>query len=234
MNRNISLPETSEFGWRPGGAARRAAEILRSEGPRALWFRILGETVYRRMVLFERRLEEPIEAAECGADVAIAQLAMSEVDDYAAFRPGADATETRSRLEQGHQCWVARQQGALVHAIWAATGSAWIRYLDCEIQLAPNEVYIYESYTTPALRRLNINAVRSKAMMNHFRERSYFRLLALVMPENPAGIHATLGAGYQDAGVIALVKIGPWRRVWPRILAGVRPIALNPRARAQP
>jgi len=229
----MSPPETSEYHWRPGSAVRRAAEILQSEGPGALWFRILGETVYRRMVLFERYLEEPIEEVACDAAVTISQLEMGELNEYAAFRPSADAAETRSRLEQGHQCWVARQQGALVHAIWAATGSAWIRYLDCEIRLAPDEVYIYESYTLPALRRLNINAVRSRAMTHYFRERSFFRLLALVMPENPAGIRATIGAGYHHAGVIALVKIGPWRRVCPRIAAGVRPVPLNPRAPAR-
>lgn len=216
-----------------GNVAGRAYEILRSEGVRALWFRILGETVYRRMVLFERHLEKPIEAVRCDAAVTISQLAMAEVDDYAALRPSPDAGEIRSRLERGHQCWVARRQGVLVHAIWAATGSAWIRYLDCEIQLAPDEVYIYESYTTPALRRININAIRSRTMTHYYRERSYFRLLALVMPENPAGIHATIDAGYHRAGMIALVKIGSWRHVLPRINAGVRPVALRPRSLAR-
>jgi hypothetical protein len=227
MNRGVGPLEAPEFRWRPGSAARRSAEILRSEGARALWFRILGETVYRRMVLFERRLEEPIQAVRCAAAVTISRLEIAEADEYAAFRPGADVAETRSRLEQGHQCWVARQQGALVHAIWAGTGSAWIRYLDCEIRLAPDEAYIYESYTTPALRRLNLNTVRSEAMKRYFRERSFFRLLALVVPENPAGIHATIGAGYHYAGVIARVTIGPWRRDYRRLASGVRPVVLS-------
>src|SRR5271154_723922 len=122
--------------------ARRATEILRSEGARVLWFRILGETVYRRMILFERRLDAPIVAASPAVPLEISQLQPGDVDEYVAFRPGAVAAEIRSRLERGHQCFVARRQGALANAIWAAAGTAYIRYLDCEIRIAPDEAYI--------------------------------------------------------------------------------------------
>ena len=221
--------ETPEFGGTPGHAVRRACEILRSEGARVLWFRLLGETFYRRMILFERRLEQPATPGQPEVAVTISLLQPSEVGEYAAFRPGADVQETRSRLEKGHLCWVARQQGALVHAIWSATVSAWIRYLDCEIQLAPDEAYIYESYTVPALRRLNINTARSEVMTRYFREHSFSRLLALVMPENPAGINATLRAGYRRAGIIGRMKAGPWRRDFCRLDPGVQPVILRSR-----
>ena len=126
-------------------------------------------------------------------------------------------------------CWVARQQGSLVHAIWTATARAWIRYLDFEIQLAPDEVYVYGSYTAPQLRRLNISSARSEVMMRYFQERSFSRLLALVMPENPAGIIATLRAGYHPAGIIGRMKVGPWRRDFCRLDSGVKPVILRPR-----
>lgn len=207
---------------------RRAYQILRSEGPRALWFRILGETVYRRMLLFERLLVEAPADVSPGISVAISQLQPTEVDEYAAFRPTAVVAEIRSRLERGHVCFVARRQGALVHSIWAATGSAWIGYLDCEMRLAPDEAYIYGSYTTPSLRRLNINAARAAVMTRYFRDRSFARFLALVMPENPAGIGATVSGGYHHAGVIGRVKIGPWRHDYRQMVPGVRPVVLIP------
>jgi hypothetical protein len=213
--------------------ARRAAGILRLEGPRALWFRILGETVYRRMILFERRLDDPIVAASPAVPVEISQLQPGEVDEYTAFRPGTAAAEIRSRLERGHQCFVARRQGVLANAIWAAAGTAYIRYLDCEIRIAPDEAYMYDSYTAPSFRRLNINAARAEVMERHFRERAFFRFWALAMPENLAGIGATVGAGYHHAGIIGRIKIGPWRHDYRQLVPGVRPVVLIPRRRAR-
>ncbi len=216
------------MGSKLGGVAGRASEILRSQGVRTLWFRVLGETVYRRMILFERLLDEPPADVSPGLAVTISQLQASEVDEYAAFRPTAVATEIRSRLERGHVCFVARREGAMVHSIWAAIGSACIGYLDSEIQLAPDEAYIYGSYTTPSLRRLNINAARAVVMARYFRERSFVRFLALVMPENPAGVGATVKSNYHHAAVIGRVKIGPWRRDFHRFVPGIRPVILIP------
>ncbi len=225
----MGSPTASRFDGRRGNVIDRASEILRSEGARVLWFRILGETVYRRMILFERWLEQPVAAAGCEVPVAISQLQMHEVNEYVAFRANVDPAEIRSRLEQGHQCWIVRRQGTIVHTIWAAIGSAWVRYLDCEIRLAADEAYIYESYTAPAFRRLNINAARAGAMARYFRDRSFVRLLALVMPENPAGIQATVSAGYRTTGVIGRVSLGPWRRHFSRLVPGARPVILNTR-----
>jgi len=225
----LGSPTGSRFQGRRGHVIERASEILRSEGARVLWFRVLGETVYRRMIWFERRLaESSVAGPECEVPVEISQLRMDELSEYAAFRAGTDPAEIRSRLEQGHLCWVARSGSAMVHAIWVARGSAWVRYLDCEIRLAADEAYIYESYTVPALRRLNINAARAGVMMRYLREHSFVRLLALVMPENPAGIRATISAGYSAAGVITRVSLGPWQRHFSRLVPGARPIILAP------
>jgi hypothetical protein len=220
-------PQAIQLQGQRGNVIDRASEILRSEGARVLWFRILGETVYRRMILFERRLEEPVVLAGCEIPLAISQLQIDELSEYAAFRPEADPAETRSRLEQGHQCWVARSKGTIVHAIWAATGSAWIRYLECEIRLAPDEAYIYESFTAPDFRRMNVNAARANVMMRYLRDHSFVRLLALVMPENPAGMQATIGSGYHGAGVIGRVSVGTWQRFFCRLVPGARPVILN-------
>jgi hypothetical protein len=220
--------ETSRLSWTPGNALRRASQILRAEGPRVLWFRLLGEIVYRRMIFFERSLDETIASGRSELPVTISRLQPHEADDYAIFYPYVTAAEVRSRLERGHQCWVARLEGAVVHAIWTATGTARIRYLDCQILLAPDEAYIYESYTVPALRRLNLNTTRSEVMTRYFREHSFSRLLALVMPENPGGVHATLRAGYRRVGIIGRVKVGPWRRDFCRMEPDSRPVELRP------
>jgi hypothetical protein len=220
--------ETSDFVWTHSNALRRTSEILRSEGPLVLWFRMLGEIAYRRMILFERLLDAPPPPVRPDVPLAISELQPAAIGDYLALRPGADPAEIRSRLEQGQHCWIARHQGTLIHAIWTATGRVRIHYLDCEIQFAPGEAYIYESFTAPGFRRLNISLARSEVMVRHLMERSFTRLLALVMPENPAGINVTLRAGYQRAGQIGRLKLGPWRRDFCRLAPGVAPLICKP------
>ncbi len=190
---------------------RRAWEVLRQEGFLSLWFHILGETIYRRVILFERPLSDPIPSASATIPVEISLLKPSEVDEYVAFHPGLDAGEVRDRLDRGGKCFLSRYQGSIVNACWTAEGSVWIDYLGRSLQLSRDEVYVYNNYTDPRFRGLNIPAVRAGVMLSHFRELGYRRLVAVVVPENKAAFRSPDKAGYRPIGVIGYIKIGPWR-----------------------
>src|SRR5215211_524603 len=43
--------------WPPRSALGRALEVIREQGPRALWFKLWGELLYRRVALFELALD---------------------------------------------------------------------------------------------------------------------------------------------------------------------------------
>ena len=218
----------AEFEWGQGKTLARAAEILRSEGARVLWYRVLGETVYRRMILFERRLDEPASATAGEGEISASLLQPGDIEEYVRFRSGPSQEEVQARIQQGQLCFLARWQGALGHAVWAATGSVRVAYLNCGIELTGDEAYIYDSYTAPEFRRRGLTAARADAMLRYFRERSYVRVFSLVMPENPGGIGSTLNAGYRRAGVIGRVEIGGWRRYFQRTAADVRPVVIRP------
>ncbi len=190
---------------------RRAWQILRQEGFRSLWFHILGETIYRRVLLFERPLSDPIPSASATIPVEISLLKPSEVEEYVAFHPGLDAGEVRDRLDRGGKCFLSRHQGSIVNACWTAEGSVWIDYLGCGIPLARDEAYVYNNYTDPRFRGRNISAVRAVVMLRHFRELGYRRLVAVVVPENKAAFRSPDKAGYRPIGVIGYIRIGPWR-----------------------
>jgi hypothetical protein len=125
---------------------QRAVKIWREEGLKNLWFKILGETVYRRAVLVERPLNEPVAAVTPILPLVIGLLSEVEVVEYLSFRPETDAATVRSRLEAGHLCFVARHKGCIVSGAWIGTGRGWIDYLACEICLATDEAYLYESF----------------------------------------------------------------------------------------
>ncbi len=209
---------------------KRAVEIWREEGLKNLWFKILGETVYRRAVLVERPLNEPLAAVTPSLPTVIGLLSEAEVDEYLSFRPETNAADVRSRLETGHLCFVARHEGCIVSAAWIATGRVWIDYLACEIRLATDEAYLYESFTSPGFRGQNIPAVRATHETRYFRDAGYRRLVAVIMPENKPALRHAEKAGWKPSGVMGYVKLGPWRRDFCRVKPNARPPGAPPDA----
>jgi len=202
---------------------KRAAEIWREEGPKGLWFKTLGETIYRRAVLFERPLTESGLRVTTSLPVTVGLLDKTEVDEYLSFRPGAHPSEVRSRLEAGHLCFVARHEGRIVSAAWIATGRVWVDYLAREVRLAADEAYLYESFTSPESRGQNIPAVRATYEAQHFREAGYRRLVAVIMPENKPALRHAEKAGWQPFGMLGYIKLGPWRWDFCRVKPNARP-----------
>jgi ribosomal protein S18 acetylase RimI-like enzyme len=203
--------------WTLKQVLKRAVQVLQTEGIASLWFRVLGETVYRRMVLMERLLAEPVSPVTPGLPVTIGLLDKTEVDAYCGFRPGADPLDVRRRLEAGQWCFVARLEGRIVQAGWAVARRARIDYLDSEIDLAPDEVYIYGSYTAPDSRGRNLAPAQRTEAVRFFRDAGYRRLVAVVFPENRAGFRPLEKIGCRRFGVIGYVRIGPWRRDFCRV-----------------
>lgn len=84
---------------------RRAIEVWRQEGVKSLWFKILGETIYRRMVLMERLLDEPISEVMPRVPITTALLHENDIAEYIRFRPEADPIKVHERLASGEMCF---------------------------------------------------------------------------------------------------------------------------------
>ena len=119
------------------GMIARSIEILKQDGPRGLWFRLLAETLYRRMFLFDHVLREPDVEVTSPPQAAADLLELTEIHEYMRARPG-NVTEILKRLNNGHMCFFIRYSNSIVHTCWVAIGTARMGYLDCEIQMAPH------------------------------------------------------------------------------------------------
>jgi GNAT superfamily N-acetyltransferase len=197
--------------WKFWMALERAKEVLRQEGVRSLWFKLLGETVYRRLLLLERPLQDPIPTVTACVPIESSLLQQSEVAEYLAFRPEASEAEVRSQLEIGDWCFVARHQGRIVATNWAATNRAWLDYLSRELRLAPDEVYAYDSFTAPAFRGQNLGPALVVEKLRYLRAAGYRRMVCTISPENRASLRADAKTGYRPYSTIGYVQIGPWR-----------------------
>ncbi|HXU54880.1 MAG TPA: GNAT family N-acetyltransferase [Casimicrobiaceae bacterium] len=197
-----------------GNVVRRALLTLRDEGLRSFGFKLLGLLGYRRLLLLERALDQPIADATPGLPVAVAMLAHDEVDDYLVFRPGSTRREIASRLRSGDMCFVARHQGRIVAAAWVAVQPVWVPFLGCRIDVAPDEAHIYDKFTLPAYRGHGIaNAVRTHHL-RHLQRAGLRRATGAVLPENASSLRDDGKGGFRAYGIIGRIRLGPWQRVF--------------------
>lgn len=197
-----------------GNVFRRALSTLRVEGPRSFWFKLLGECGYRRLLLVERPLDQPIADYTPRLPVDVAMLAQSELDDYVVFRGETPRGELADRLRSGQLCFVARYQGRIVAAAWVSFQPAWVRFLGCRTDVAPDEGYIYDKFTLPAYRGYGIaNAVRTHHL-KHLQRAGFRRAIGVVLPENVSSLRDDAKGGFRTYGVLGRIKLGPWQRVF--------------------
>jgi hypothetical protein len=194
---------------------RRAREVLRDEGLRSLFWKLLGETIYRRAWVVERPL-----AAAAGPRAGVAptppgfeirELTEGDLTAYLDLRPQDDAGALRRRLSGGERCFVACRDGRIEHATWVALDVAGIGYLDRQLPLATGDAYAGEAFTRPSARGVALSVTVADAMAAQLGREGFRRLLGVVMPENRAGVAASWHWGYRPIGVMRTLRLGPWR-----------------------
>ncbi len=194
----------------------RARGVYREKGVAGLWFGTLSKAGYRRLVLLEKRLDEPTPQWSPGVEAKIRPLLPADETAFEALaqcQPGA----FRHRLGLGHQCWGAWVSGQLRHFAWLARGEAWVEYLRCRLSLDDGVLYSYNAYTDPGYRELGLSAARQSACLPSLRAQGQRAVLAAVLPDNPWGLPNCLKLGYRGIGIVRAIGLGPRPWVFARI-----------------
>jgi RimJ/RimL family protein N-acetyltransferase len=181
----------------PGGLVR----AWREAGLRGVWFGGLAwARLYRRLELVTLSLEPPPAVIETPLALEYGFLAETEDQD------------ARGRLDRGDRCFVAWEAGTVVSSRWIAEGRAFVEYLATWIDLDPDEVYLSETFTVPALRGRGVSGAAGTRLAQALADEGHRRILAGVLEENHAGKRAYEKAGYRRVGRIGYIGLGPWRR----------------------
>jgi ribosomal protein S18 acetylase RimI-like enzyme len=186
----------------------RGIAVLREEGIRSFWFKALGELGYRRLLLFQRFLDQPIQRIMPRIPLTTELLREHDINAYLAFRPDSSRSTILQRFGAGERCFVARYDGQIVCANWAVTEQAWIPYLEREIPMQPGDVYVYDSFTAPAFRNRNIAPALAVEILKYFRGAGYRRMMMVMLPENRANRRARAKTGYRVFEIIRCVRVG--------------------------
>jgi GNAT superfamily N-acetyltransferase len=223
MRLDLRIPTSSPSAdgyWTPAAAARRAREVAAQQGPKALWFKVLGETVYRRLTLYEFRLDWALPSPPPGSAFDLDLLRPEELDDYLELLPATAPEDVRARLRQGHRCLVARAGGRIAHVRWSSTDSVRVDVLGCVFRLAPGNELGYGTFTHPDFRRHGLGRAVRVEMLRRLREEGVTRSLAIVEPENIPAVTFNDRFGSRRIGVIGRLGAGSVRRCFCRMDAG--------------
>jgi SAM-dependent methyltransferase/GNAT superfamily N-acetyltransferase len=202
----------------PAAVWRTVAATARAEGIRGLWFKTLGEIGYRRAVLLECPLDQPLASVAARIPLRVELLDQSQLDEYNAFRRGADSTAARRQLEAGDRCYIARSEGRIIGACWSATRRAWSLYLSREIRLTADEVYLFDGFTDPQYRGKGVMPALITETHRFHRSMGMRRGLAVAVPENQSSIRTLIG--YRPVGTIGYFAVGQWRHDFCRMQLG--------------
>lgn len=183
----------------------RAAAIVREDGLLALWFRILGELCYRRVLL----LESPLPAQTSPPDGRCRWLLSGEAARLAAFHPDIPLEEVQRRLAHGQRCWILTSEGRIAHALWVA-GRAWIEYLQQEFPLQPGDAYIYNTYTPAPFRGRGFAASALRSVQHALHHEGFTRAVLCLQPDRSIAYPPTFRAGFQPFGYFGWFRFGPW------------------------
>lgn len=196
----------------------RVWRVIRHEGWQSFLTRSLGALGYRRLFLLQRSLHDPLPELRASLPLVIDWLVPEQEADYATLVPDTVVGGVVTRLQRGERCLSARVDGKLVSVMWASTGCARIGYLELEMPLSPEEVYLGGAFTHPAFRGHSIAPVLSVEMLRRFREDGFRRVIRATVPGNQPALRAHAKAGFVPYAMISRFKLGSWRRDFRRPL----------------
>ncbi len=217
--------------------ARMARELIRSEGLRSIWPRLLGRLVYRRVVVAAADMSGDYTVPPCDIEMTLKKLTPDEISAYVAFAPNANAATVARRMEAGSRIYAAWSDGGIISAGWLDSNRALFDAVGACIPIGPKVVYARASYTTPELRGRNIATVAYVTALELLREEGFERAVGFLLPEARSSHGPIVKAGLERVGSLGWFGIGRFRiyffkrdgktRYMPRRRRGGKPVELD-------
>jgi hypothetical protein len=190
---------------------RLARELIRSEGLRSIWPRLLGRLCYRRVVVAAADMDAEYAVPECDVEMTIRKLEPGEIGAYAALVPNADPATVARRLDAGSRIYAAWSNGRIISAGWLEVDRALFDAVGACIPIGPKVVYARASYTEPELRGRNIATVGYVSALELLREEGFERAVGFLLPEARSSHGPVVKAGLERVGSLGWFGIGPYR-----------------------
>ncbi len=217
---------------------RMAPELIRTVGVRGVVAKVLGHTVYRRVVVAGADINREYAEPPCDVEMTIKRLTPDEVGAYAAFAPNSDAKTVERRLAAGSRIYAAWSDGRIVGAGWLELEEALFDAVGARVPIGEKVVYARGAYTVPELRGRNIATVGYVTALRLLRDEGFERAVGFVLPESRSSIGPVDKAGLERLGSLGWFGLGQFRlyffkprhgkmRLMPRRRRGRKPVDLD-------
>jgi ribosomal protein S18 acetylase RimI-like enzyme len=173
---------------------------------------VLADLGYRRVLLFERWLDEPITPVTPRAPVTFSKLEPAQIDEYLRFHDATSRPRLEERFARGDECFVARHDGRIVCASWATRKEFLMSSMHYRYAVGPSEAYLYDSFADPAFRGRAIAPALGVHVLERFRCAGVTRATLAVHPENVANRRARAKNAFRLCERIDCLQLG--NRVW--------------------
>lgn len=191
---------------------------MRDEGWTRLVFVVLADLGYRRFLLFERRLDEPIVPVAVRVPLVFEAFHPAAFDEYLRVHPLIARSQLEERLARGDQCYVARADGRIAAITWISRDAHFFRSIGCGYALPAGAVYLYDSFADPRLRGQGVAPALGVWVLERLREAGVERAVLVIAPENVANRRARAKTGFRPTARIDYVRIGGRRWHWHRAM----------------
>jgi len=185
-------------------------DIVRPEGAKSIFFRLLGKLIYRRVLALECNFERQFTDISPKASVDIRKLGAEDTSAFVDFRSGPDRSVFLARLEQGHACYAATYDDRIASVSWIALNSATLWLLNANFRLERDELYVYDSYTHPDFRGQRLQGQIFEFIRREFTAAGIRRAITFVVPENVANLKSRARLGFTEIGMVRRVRLGSW------------------------
>jgi RimJ/RimL family protein N-acetyltransferase len=193
------------------------------------------------LCLYERKLEVPISPGPLPPGVEL-----SVVDSPAgAGGAGPWPGEAERRIREGQVCAAIRHGREVIAYCWLTTEPEWVAEIGRLVVPAPDEVYLYDAFTSPAWRGRGLFQAMLMGLLEYSRAQGRRRALIFVLRRNLASRRAIERTGFKLFLAVSRVKVWNLRGLWfrgprtgrqqvtlVRSQTGVRPRAEGPGQRA--
>ncbi|HEX7009674.1 MAG TPA: GNAT family N-acetyltransferase, partial [Phycisphaeraceae bacterium] len=189
---------------------RLVRTLLRREGPWGLVWRAVKRLGYCRAWWFVRQVDQPWHAA-LPAGFTLRILQPGDLEAYQRFRPGTQAQDYLGYLSQGHRGYAVWTRSGIAAATWVGRDRVMSRTLGQALAFEPDEWYLFDAYTRPEYRGRRLQAAILTAILRDAISARQRRLLLLIEPHNRPSLASRLRCGFERAGWVRQIRLGPWR-----------------------
>lgn len=214
--------------WTARKVLQRAITVFSEKGLKSLWFAIVGETCYRRLLLFRlNAVDKAFSVHPEFAGLSFTSLSPADKERYLYFR--SSDTATQSVCDMRYRCMLASIGNELVGNCWIAKETAPINYLNLALELNPGQVYLFDTFTAPIHRGKTIAPSLVSYIIEECARSGCSDIWAAVLPENTGGQRLFFQLGFVHIGVVGYLKFGRWKHNFCRFFDGAHSADSYPR-----